>query len=65
MRIFLDNIGLIYFLLVGTTLTEVTNLFLLNNFKRNDNTILKYFMTNVKKQVLMKLLKALKLLITV
>ena len=31
----------------GMTLTELTNLFSPNNFKRNDDIILKYFITNV------------------
>ena len=33
------------FMLVGKTLTDFTNLFAPNNFKKN--MILKYFMTNV------------------
>ena len=40
-------IGFIDFMLAGKTLTEFTNLFSPNNFKRNDDIILKYFMTNV------------------
>ena len=40
-------IGLINFMLAGNTLTDFTNLFEPNNFKRNDDLILKYFMTNV------------------
>ena len=40
-------IGFIDFILAGKTLTEFTNLFSPNNFKRNDNIILKYFITNV------------------
>ena len=39
-------IGFIYFILAGKTLTEFTNLFSLNNFKGNDDIILRYFMTN-------------------
>ena len=34
------------FMLAGKTLTEFTNLFSPNNFKRNDDVILKYFITN-------------------
>ena len=40
-------IGFIDFMLAGKTLTEFTNLFPPNNFKRNDNIVLKYFTTNV------------------
>ena len=40
-------IGFIDFMLVGKTLTEFTNLFSLNNFQKNDDIILKYFMSNV------------------
>ena len=39
-------IGFINFILAGKTLTEFTNLFSPNKFKRNDDIILKYFMTN-------------------
>ena len=39
-------IGFIDFMLAGKTLTEFTNLFSPNNFKRNDDVILKYFITN-------------------
>ena len=39
-------IGFIDFMLAGKTLTDFTNLFAPNNFKRND-IILNYFMTNV------------------
>ena len=34
------------FLFNGKTLTEFTNLFSPNNFEKNDNLILKYFMNN-------------------
>ena len=34
-------------MLAGKTLTEFTNLFLPYNFKKNDDIILKYFMSNV------------------
>ena len=40
-------IGFIDFMLAGKTLTEYTNLFSPNNFKKNDDVILKYFMSNV------------------
>ena len=40
-------IGFIDFMLAGKTLNEFTNLFSLNNFKKNDNIILNYFMNNV------------------
>ena len=39
-------IGFIDFMLAGKTLTEFTNLFSPNNFKKNDDIILKYFMNN-------------------
>ena len=40
-------IDFIDFMLAGKTLTEFTNLFLPNNFKKNDDIILNYFMSNV------------------
>ena len=40
-------IGFIDFILKGKTLTDFTNLFLPNNFDKNDDIISKYFMTNV------------------
>ena len=40
-------IGFINHILVGKTLIEFTNLFSPNNFKKNDDIILNYFMTNV------------------
>ena len=40
-------IGFIDFMFAGKTLTDFTNLFSPNNFKKNDDIILKYFMTNV------------------
>ena len=40
-------IGYIDFMLAVKTLTEFMNLFSLNNFKKNDNIILNYFITNV------------------
>ena len=40
-------IGFIDFMLAGKILTESTNLFSPNNFKKNYGIILKYFMNNV------------------
>ena len=40
-------IGFIDFMLAGKALTDFTNHFAPNNFKKNDDIILKYFMTNV------------------
>ena len=39
-------IGFIVFMFKGKTLTEYTNLFSPNDFKRNDDSILNYFMNN-------------------
>ena len=39
-------IGFINFMFKGETLTEYTNLFSPNNFKKNDDIILNYFMSN-------------------
>ena len=39
-------IGFINFMLKGKNLTEYTNLFSPNDFKKNDDTILNYFMNN-------------------
>ena len=39
--------GFIDFMLGGKTLNKFTNPFSPNNFKNNDDIILKYFMTNV------------------
>ena len=39
-------IGFINFMFKGKTLTEYMNLFSPNDFKRNDDTILNYFMNN-------------------
>ena len=36
-------------MLAGKTLTEFTNLFSPNNFKKNDDIILNYFMNNIWK----------------
>ena len=40
-------IGFIDFMLAGKTLTEFTNLFSPNNFKKNYDIVLTYFMSNV------------------
>ena len=40
-------IGFIGFMLAEKTLTEYTNLFSPNNFKKNDIMILNYFMSNI------------------
>ena len=40
-------IGFIDFMLAGKTLAEYTNLFSLNNFKKNDGIVLNYFMDNI------------------
>ena len=40
-------IGFIDFMLAGKTLTEYTNLFSINNFKKNGDLILNYFMSNI------------------
>ena len=40
-------IGFIGFMLAGKTLTEFTNLFSPNNFKKNDDIILNYFNSNI------------------
>ena len=39
-------IGFIDFMFKGKTMTECTNLFSPNNFGKNDDIILKYFMNN-------------------
>ena len=41
--------GFLDFMLARITLTDFGNLFLPNNFKRNDDIMLKYFMANVFK----------------
>ena len=40
-------IGFIDFMLVEKTLAEYTNLFSPNNFKKNDDIVLNYFMSNI------------------
>ena len=42
-------IGFIGFMLKRKTLTEYANPFLPNNFKKNNDIILNYFMNNVKR----------------
>ena len=39
--------GFTDFMLAGKTLSEYTNLFSPNNFKKNDDIILNYFMSNI------------------
>ena len=39
-------IGFIDFMFIGKTLTEFTNLFSPNNFRKNDDIVFKYFMNN-------------------
>ena len=41
------DIFVLDFMLARKTLTDFTNLFEPNNFKKNDEIILKYFMTNI------------------
>ena len=41
------RIGFINFMFKGNSLTDFNNLFLANNFKKNDNIILNYFLTNL------------------
>ena len=40
-------IEFINFILTGKSLTDFTNLFSLNDFKKNDDIILNYFLTNL------------------
>ena len=40
-------VGFTDFMLAGKTLTDLANLFSPNNFRKNDDIILNYFMTNV------------------
>ena len=51
------GIGFIDFMFKGRTLTEYTNLFSPDGFKRNDDTILNYFMNNASIQNGIVLLK--------
>ena len=41
------SIGFIDFMLAGKTLTDFINILASNNFKNNDDVVLKYFMTNL------------------
>ena len=41
-------IGIINFMLKGKSVIEYTNLFSSNDFKKNDDTILNYFMNNTE-----------------
>ena len=43
------HIGFIDFMLKGKTLSEYANLFSPNDFKKNDNIILNYFVSNIQK----------------
>ena len=40
-------IGFIDFIFKGSSLTDFTNLFSANSFKKNDDIILNYFLTNL------------------
>ena len=40
-------IGFIDFMLKGNRLADFTNIFSTNNFKKNDDTILNYFLTDL------------------
>ena len=40
-------IGFIDFILAGKTFTKYANIFSLNSFKKNDDIILNYFMSNI------------------
>ena len=46
-------IGVIDFMLKQKALTEYTNLFSPNNFKKNDDIILNYFMSNISKRMIL------------
>ena len=41
------SIGFINYMIMGKSLTDFTNLFSPNNFKKNDDIILNYFLTNL------------------
>ena len=45
--------GFIDFILAGKTLTEYTNLFLPNNFKKNYDIILNYFKNNIQNEIIL------------
>ena len=40
-------------MLAGKTLTEYTNLFSPNNFEKNDDIILNYFMSNIQRWIVL------------
>ena len=40
-------IGFVYYMLMGKSLTDYTNLFSPNNFKKNDDIILNYFLNTL------------------
>ena len=42
-------IGFIDFMFKGNSLTDFTNIFSTDNFKKNDEIILNYFLTNLQK----------------
>ena len=46
-QVYYFSIGFIDFMFAGKNLTEFTNLFHQITFKKNNDTILNYFMTNV------------------
>ena len=46
-------IGFTDFMLKGKTLTEYTNVFSPNNFKKNDDIILNYFISNIQKWMIL------------
>ena len=46
-------IGFIDFMLAAKTLTENRNLFSPNNFKKNDNITLNYFMDNILNEIIL------------
>ena len=46
-------VGFIDFMVAGKTLTEYTNLFSPNNFKKKDDIILNYFMSNISNEIIL------------
>ena len=46
-------IGFIDFMLAGKTLSKYTNFFSPNNFKKNDDIILNYFMSNIYNEIIL------------
>ena len=51
------RIGCIDFMLAGKTLTKFSNLFSPDNFKKNDDIILRYFVTTVLKKGVNEVIK--------